>query len=149
MGTSGLRPPLLQFEVVQNQQSSCQEYLFLFCFSDEERYRYREYAERGYERHRASREKEERHRERRHREKEETRHKSSRRSASSETLGQCGARGADAASGQERAVPATDQQIESSLLKQLVLLQISAKTLRSNKIMFNSHSQNQHEMKNI
>ncbi|XP_065733577.1 pre-mRNA 3'-end-processing factor FIP1 isoform X34 [Phocoena phocoena] len=45
---------------------------------DEERYRYREYAERGYERHRASREKEERHRERRHREKEETRHKSSR-----------------------------------------------------------------------
>ncbi|XP_054994019.1 pre-mRNA 3'-end-processing factor FIP1 isoform X34 [Sorex araneus] len=46
--------------------------------SDEERYRYREYAERGYERHRASREKEERHRERRHREKEETRHKSSR-----------------------------------------------------------------------
>ncbi|XP_032961469.1 pre-mRNA 3'-end-processing factor FIP1 isoform X18 [Rhinolophus ferrumequinum] len=46
--------------------------------SDEERYRYRDYAERGYERHRASREKEERHRERRHREKEETRHKSSR-----------------------------------------------------------------------
>ncbi|XP_005392968.1 PREDICTED: pre-mRNA 3'-end-processing factor FIP1 isoform X7 [Chinchilla lanigera] len=46
--------------------------------SDEERYRYREYAERGYERHRASREKEERHRERRHREKEESRHKSSR-----------------------------------------------------------------------
>ncbi|XP_074922556.1 pre-mRNA 3'-end-processing factor FIP1 isoform X9 [Chelonoidis abingdonii] len=46
--------------------------------SDEERYRYREYAERGYERHRTSREKEERHRERRHREKEETRHKSSR-----------------------------------------------------------------------
>ncbi|KAM9742369.1 pre-mRNA 3'-end-processing factor FIP1 isoform 6-T6 [Dama dama] len=46
--------------------------------SDEERYRYREYAERGYERHRASREKEERHRERRHREKEEARHKSSR-----------------------------------------------------------------------
>ncbi|XP_068961341.1 pre-mRNA 3'-end-processing factor FIP1 isoform X8 [Petaurus breviceps papuanus] len=46
--------------------------------SDEERYRYREYTERGYERHRASREKEERHRERRHREKEETRHKSSR-----------------------------------------------------------------------
>ncbi|GAB5570824.1 pre-mRNA 3'-end-processing factor FIP1 isoform X18 [Prionailurus iriomotensis] len=46
--------------------------------SDEERYRYREYAERGYERHRASREKEERHRERRHREKEDTRHKSSR-----------------------------------------------------------------------
>ncbi|XP_025054130.1 pre-mRNA 3'-end-processing factor FIP1 [Alligator sinensis] len=46
--------------------------------SDEERYRYRDYAERGYERHRTSREKEERHRERRHREKEETRHKSSR-----------------------------------------------------------------------
>ncbi|XP_069487759.1 pre-mRNA 3'-end-processing factor FIP1 isoform X3 [Ambystoma mexicanum] len=55
--------------------------------SEEERYRYREYAERGYERHRervsresVSREKEERHRERRHREKEETvtRHKSSR-----------------------------------------------------------------------
>ncbi|XP_054845499.1 pre-mRNA 3'-end-processing factor FIP1 isoform X6 [Eublepharis macularius] len=46
--------------------------------SDEERYRYREYADRGYERHRTSREKEERHRERRHREKEETRHKSSR-----------------------------------------------------------------------
>ncbi|XP_036890111.1 pre-mRNA 3'-end-processing factor FIP1 isoform X18 [Sturnira hondurensis] len=46
--------------------------------SDEERYRYREYADRSYERHRASREKEERHRERRHREKEETRHKSSR-----------------------------------------------------------------------
>lgn len=50
--------------------------------SDEERYRYREYQERGYgERHRdrSSREKEERHRERRHREKEEGRHKSSRR----------------------------------------------------------------------
>uniref|UniRef100_A0A8D0BDC2 Pre-mRNA 3'-end-processing factor FIP1 n=1 Tax=Salvator merianae TaxID=96440 RepID=A0A8D0BDC2_SALMN len=46
--------------------------------SDEERYRYREYADRSYERHRTSREKEERHRERRHREKEETRHKSSR-----------------------------------------------------------------------
>ncbi|XP_032418258.1 pre-mRNA 3'-end-processing factor FIP1 isoform X2 [Xiphophorus hellerii] len=53
--------------------------------SDEERYRYREYQERGYaERHRdrASREKEERHRERRHREKEEGRHKSSRSSSS-------------------------------------------------------------------
>ncbi|XP_047222693.1 pre-mRNA 3'-end-processing factor FIP1 isoform X3 [Girardinichthys multiradiatus] len=53
--------------------------------SDEERYRYREYPERGYpERHRdrASREKEERHRERRHREKEEGRHKSSRSSSS-------------------------------------------------------------------
>ncbi|XP_043970807.1 pre-mRNA 3'-end-processing factor FIP1 isoform X1 [Gambusia affinis] len=52
---------------------------------DEERYRYREYQERGYgERHRdrASREKEERHRERRHREKEEGRHKSSRSSSS-------------------------------------------------------------------
>uniref|UniRef100_A0A3P9DB74 Pre-mRNA 3'-end-processing factor FIP1 n=1 Tax=Maylandia zebra TaxID=106582 RepID=A0A3P9DB74_9CICH len=53
--------------------------------SDEERYRYRDYQERGYaERHRdrASREKEERHRERRHREKEEGRHKSSRSSSS-------------------------------------------------------------------
>eukprot|EP00064_Thunnus_orientalis_P014818 superscaffoldBa00002635_g14865 len=53
--------------------------------SDEERYRYREYQERGYgERHRdrTSREKEERHRERRHREKEEGRHKSSRSSSS-------------------------------------------------------------------
>lgn len=53
--------------------------------SDEERYRYREYQERGYaERHRdrSSREKEERHRERRHREKEEGRHKSSRSSSS-------------------------------------------------------------------
>ncbi|XP_037554195.1 pre-mRNA 3'-end-processing factor FIP1 isoform X2 [Nematolebias whitei] len=53
--------------------------------SDEERYRYREYAERGYvERHRdrSSREKDERHRERRHREKEEGRHKSSRSSSS-------------------------------------------------------------------
>ncbi|KAM4749882.1 pre-mRNA 3'-end-processing factor FIP1 isoform 2-T2 [Anableps anableps] len=53
--------------------------------SDEERYRYREYQERGYgERHRdrASREKEERHRERRHREKDEGRHKSSRSSSS-------------------------------------------------------------------
>lgn len=53
--------------------------------SDEERYRYREYQERGYgDRHRdrASREKEERHRERRHREKEEGRHKSSRSSSS-------------------------------------------------------------------
>lgn len=53
--------------------------------SDEERYRYREYQERGYvERHRdrASREKEERHRERRHREKEERPHKSSRSSSS-------------------------------------------------------------------
>ncbi|XP_029950584.1 pre-mRNA 3'-end-processing factor FIP1 isoform X2 [Salarias fasciatus] len=52
--------------------------------SDEERYRYREYPERGYvERHRdrSSREKEERHRERRHREKEEGRHKSSRSSS--------------------------------------------------------------------
>ncbi|XP_034449033.1 pre-mRNA 3'-end-processing factor FIP1 isoform X2 [Hippoglossus hippoglossus] len=52
--------------------------------SDEERYRYREYQERGYvERHRerTSREKEERHRERRHREKEEGRHKSSRSSS--------------------------------------------------------------------
>ncbi|XP_018431170.1 PREDICTED: pre-mRNA 3'-end-processing factor FIP1 isoform X1 [Nanorana parkeri] len=56
--------------------------------SEEERYRYKEYAdrtERGYERHREriSREKEERHRERRHnREKEEsTRHKSSRSSS--------------------------------------------------------------------
>lgn len=55
--------------------------------SDEERYRYREYQERGYgERHRerASREKEDRgHREssRRHREKEEGRHKSSRSSS--------------------------------------------------------------------
>ncbi|KAF3852191.1 hypothetical protein F7725_005546 [Dissostichus mawsoni] len=53
--------------------------------SEEERYRYREYQERGYagERHRerSSREKEEgRHRERRHREKEEGRHKSSRSS---------------------------------------------------------------------
>ncbi|XP_030643810.1 pre-mRNA 3'-end-processing factor FIP1 isoform X2 [Chanos chanos] len=50
--------------------------------SDEERYRYRDYAERGYERHRerSSREKEERHRERRHREKDEGRHKSSRSS---------------------------------------------------------------------
>ncbi|XP_054019411.1 pre-mRNA 3'-end-processing factor FIP1 isoform X1 [Dryobates pubescens] len=46
--------------------------------SDEERYRYRDYAERGYDRHRTSREKEDRHRDRRHREKEETRHKSSR-----------------------------------------------------------------------
>ncbi|KAF7650755.1 hypothetical protein LDENG_00121010 [Lucifuga dentata] len=53
--------------------------------SDEERYRYRDYPERGYgERHRdrSSREKEERHRERRHREKEEGRHKSSRGSSS-------------------------------------------------------------------
>ncbi|XP_031602933.1 pre-mRNA 3'-end-processing factor FIP1 isoform X4 [Oreochromis aureus] len=53
--------------------------------SDDERFRYREYQERGYaERHRdrASREKEERHRERRHREKEEGRHKSSRSSSS-------------------------------------------------------------------
>ncbi|XP_014844125.1 PREDICTED: pre-mRNA 3'-end-processing factor FIP1-like isoform X1 [Poecilia mexicana] len=53
---------------------------------DEERYRYREYQERGYgERHRdrASREKEERHRERRHREKEEGRRKSSHSSSSS------------------------------------------------------------------
>ncbi|XP_008414556.1 pre-mRNA 3'-end-processing factor FIP1 isoform X2 [Poecilia reticulata] len=53
--------------------------------SDEERYRYREYQERGYgERHRdrASREKEERHRERRHREKEEGRRKSSHSSSS-------------------------------------------------------------------
>ncbi|KAM6939957.1 pre-mRNA 3'-end-processing factor FIP1 [Xenentodon cancila] len=53
--------------------------------SDEERYRYREFPERGYaERHRdrSSREKEERHRERRHREKEEGRHKSSRSSSS-------------------------------------------------------------------
>ncbi|XP_046900828.1 pre-mRNA 3'-end-processing factor FIP1 [Hypomesus transpacificus] len=54
--------------------------------SDEERYRYRDYAERGYggERHRerASREKEDRHRDRRHREKEEGRHKSSRSSSS-------------------------------------------------------------------
>ncbi|XP_008414547.1 pre-mRNA 3'-end-processing factor FIP1 isoform X1 [Poecilia reticulata] len=52
---------------------------------DEERYRYREYQERGYgERHRdrASREKEERHRERRHREKEEGRRKSSHSSSS-------------------------------------------------------------------
>ncbi|XP_017281334.1 pre-mRNA 3'-end-processing factor FIP1 isoform X1 [Kryptolebias marmoratus] len=52
--------------------------------SDEERYRYRDYQERGYvERHRdrSSREKEERHRERRHREKEEGRHKSSRSSS--------------------------------------------------------------------
>ncbi|XP_029298742.1 pre-mRNA 3'-end-processing factor FIP1 [Cottoperca gobio] len=52
--------------------------------SEEERYRYREYQERGYgERHRerSSREKEERHRERRHREKEEGRHKSSRSSS--------------------------------------------------------------------
>ncbi|XP_028833738.1 pre-mRNA 3'-end-processing factor FIP1 isoform X3 [Denticeps clupeoides] len=51
--------------------------------SDEERYRYRDYPERGYERHRerASREKEERHRERRHREKEERGHKSSRSSS--------------------------------------------------------------------
>uniref|UniRef100_A0A8C9S0H3 Pre-mRNA 3'-end-processing factor FIP1 n=1 Tax=Scleropages formosus TaxID=113540 RepID=A0A8C9S0H3_SCLFO len=51
--------------------------------SDEERYRYREYSERGYERHRdrSSREKEERHRERRHRDKEEGRHKSSRSSS--------------------------------------------------------------------
>ncbi|XP_075051739.1 pre-mRNA 3'-end-processing factor FIP1 isoform X2 [Mixophyes fleayi] len=54
--------------------------------SEEERYRYKEYAERterGYDRHREriSREKEERHRERRHREKEESsRHKSSRSS---------------------------------------------------------------------
>ncbi|XP_029913828.1 pre-mRNA 3'-end-processing factor FIP1 isoform X5 [Myripristis murdjan] len=53
--------------------------------SDEERYRYRDYPERGYgERHRdrSSREKEDRHRERRHREKEEGRHKSSRSSSS-------------------------------------------------------------------
>ncbi|XP_041080887.1 pre-mRNA 3'-end-processing factor FIP1-like isoform X2 [Polyodon spathula] len=51
--------------------------------SDEERFRYREYAERGYERHRerSSREKEDRHRERRHRDKEESRHKSSRSSS--------------------------------------------------------------------
>lgn len=51
--------------------------------SDEERYRYRDYGDRGYDRHRerASREKEERHRERRHREKEEGRHKSSRSSS--------------------------------------------------------------------
>ncbi|XP_026059923.1 pre-mRNA 3'-end-processing factor FIP1 isoform X1 [Carassius auratus] len=52
--------------------------------SDEERYRsYRDYGDRGYERHRerSSREKEERHRERRHREKEEGRHKSSRSSS--------------------------------------------------------------------
>uniref|UniRef100_A0A4W4HLV7 Pre-mRNA 3'-end-processing factor FIP1 n=1 Tax=Electrophorus electricus TaxID=8005 RepID=A0A4W4HLV7_ELEEL len=44
--------------------------------SDEERYRYRDYGDRGYERHRerSSREKEERHRERRHRDKEEGRH---------------------------------------------------------------------------
>ncbi|XP_066515768.1 pre-mRNA 3'-end-processing factor FIP1 isoform X2 [Hoplias malabaricus] len=51
--------------------------------SDEERYRYRDYGERGgYDRHRerSSREKEERHRERRHREKDEGRHKSSRSS---------------------------------------------------------------------
>uniref|UniRef100_A0A671KDW3 Pre-mRNA 3'-end-processing factor FIP1 n=1 Tax=Sinocyclocheilus anshuiensis TaxID=1608454 RepID=A0A671KDW3_9TELE len=51
---------------------------------DEERYRsYRDYGDRGYERHRerSSREKEERHRERRHREKEEGRHKSSRSSS--------------------------------------------------------------------
>ncbi|XP_033920578.1 pre-mRNA 3'-end-processing factor FIP1 isoform X1 [Melopsittacus undulatus] len=46
--------------------------------SDEERYRYRDYGERGYDRHRTSREKEDRHRDRRHREKEDTRHKSSR-----------------------------------------------------------------------
>uniref|UniRef100_A0A667WVY2 Pre-mRNA 3'-end-processing factor FIP1 n=1 Tax=Myripristis murdjan TaxID=586833 RepID=A0A667WVY2_9TELE len=54
------------------------------CHSDEERYRYRDYPERGYgERHRdrSSREKEDRHRERRHREKEEGRHKSSRSSS--------------------------------------------------------------------
>ncbi|XP_077426595.1 pre-mRNA 3'-end-processing factor FIP1 isoform X1 [Vanacampus margaritifer] len=53
--------------------------------SDEERYRYREYQERGYadrHRERASREKEDRHRERRHREKDEGRHKSSRSSSS-------------------------------------------------------------------
>ncbi|XP_028314291.1 pre-mRNA 3'-end-processing factor FIP1 isoform X2 [Gouania willdenowi] len=52
--------------------------------SEEERYRFRDYQERGYtERHRdrSSREKEERHRERRHREKEEGRHKSSRSSS--------------------------------------------------------------------
>ncbi|XP_026874830.1 pre-mRNA 3'-end-processing factor FIP1 isoform X2 [Electrophorus electricus] len=51
--------------------------------SDEERYRYRDYGDRGYERHRerSSREKEERHRERRHRDKEEGRHKSSRSSS--------------------------------------------------------------------
>ncbi|XP_066515769.1 pre-mRNA 3'-end-processing factor FIP1 isoform X3 [Hoplias malabaricus] len=52
--------------------------------SDEERYRYRDYGERGgYDRHRerSSREKEERHRERRHREKDEGRHKSSRSSS--------------------------------------------------------------------
>ncbi|KTF86898.1 hypothetical protein cypCar_00022546 [Cyprinus carpio] len=52
--------------------------------SDEERFRsYRDYGDRGYERHRerSSREKEERHRERRHREKEEGRHKSSRSSS--------------------------------------------------------------------
>lgn len=61
------------------------------CFgprSDEERFRYREYQERGYaERHRerSSREKEDRHRERRHREKEEGRHKSSRRYVSTHT----------------------------------------------------------------
>ncbi|XP_037111501.1 pre-mRNA 3'-end-processing factor FIP1 isoform X1 [Syngnathus acus] len=53
--------------------------------SDEERYRYREYQERGYgdrHRERASREKEDRHRDRRHREKDEGRHKSSRSSSS-------------------------------------------------------------------
>ncbi|KAK0135601.1 Pre-mRNA 3'-end-processing factor FIP1 [Merluccius polli] len=54
--------------------------------SDEERFRFREYPERGGygERHRerSSREKEDRHRERRHREKEEGRHKSSRSSSS-------------------------------------------------------------------
>ncbi|XP_061686565.1 pre-mRNA 3'-end-processing factor FIP1 isoform X2 [Syngnathoides biaculeatus] len=52
--------------------------------SEEERYRYREYQERGYadrHRERASREKEDRHRERRHREKDEGRHKSSRSSS--------------------------------------------------------------------
>ena len=60
------------------KKNACANFL-----SDEERYRYRDYAERGYggERHRerASREKEDRHRDRRHREKEEGRHKSSRR----------------------------------------------------------------------
>lgn len=85
MGASGLdSDPNLFFYSLKSftvNSSIVKESCFYSNFSDEERYRYREYAERGYERHRASREKEERHRERRHREKEETRHKSSRRFA--------------------------------------------------------------------
>lgn len=68
-------PSTMGYTRSEGQMQSC----------DEERYRYREYQERGYgERHRerASREKEDRHRERRHREKEEGRHKSARSSSS-------------------------------------------------------------------